>query len=1318
LTTRGAQTPRGPYAFIVIGLGLFVTAAGVWAWQGYHDDQAAARRQLMAEAGQSADRVNTFFSDRIALLQAIAAGPSVVARDLDKASQFFTRVRALGATSDLVLIDADGTLRLVVPGVAGNERPTGVQVNDRDYFRAAVRGRPYIGRGIITRPGSQLAVPIGVPIRGPRFEVVGVLATPFLLNQASARNSVFSSASGFIALDRDKQVVVAGQPITALRQVRDPALLARVERAPGPVTAERGLNLTASSVIAHARADVPGWTVLIERPASEIFGSAWRTFVARLLGIALVGLVGAASAATVLWRSQRRRLAQSTERRRSDLATARAVAERTAVEALLRAETVPDVLAVTAVNARSALGATTAICAVGEAHSLLSFARSSRAGEVDSGTWHHDDGRPCAVVARTGRPLVYADHAALAHEFPLSCVNAPEGASAFLALRVNAMPYGSLSVVGYDHEVDPDQVLATFLASETQVALERVIAAETTSRNYNRAEQLRAMVVAVASAPDFLAAGQAVAERIRASFGAERVAVYVDAIGALTLTGVVGAQTPSVPTRLDDSPDHPWARAAVRTDVTVFPTADVETTDGAWACVIPLSANDRFVGVAALGFSPSRRFDIADREFAVAVGAQCGQALERSRLLTAEHLARTQAEAASARLEIVYQLTAALTRAATIEEAADVFVTRGIALLGATRGGFFEWFEEDHTLRLRGGLCLGDDEGLGLARVSIDRDLPICQAAREQSPVFISPADELTAYSPETVAITRAAGDHALAALPLARAGALRAVVCLHYDHPQAFDTEQRALLTTIADRLAEALERAQLLDVERSARKLADERRRRAALRAEIGTSLESTRGSTERMQLLSDLLAGGFADHVRIETQTLDGVRQVIATTSAEHTMGLAASPETVMSIPFASLDGAPATLHLARTSADRPFTDDDRTFATDVAARAALSIENERLYERERSVASQMQLSLLGTAPTGRNGLDVACLYQAGAAELQVGGDWYDLIPLANGTVALVVGDVVGRGLQAAAAMGQLRSAVRALMPVSDGPAQVLERLDAFVESAPEARMTTVCLATLDPASGELRYACAGHPPPLILEHPDCARHEWGGRSAPLGAFGAEARDEDVAFLTAGATVVFYTDGLIERRGISLDDGLEHLRGFAATRAHGELDALPASLLHEMLDDPSLRDDVAILAVRLLRRPARLLRETFAAEPVQLAPLRQAFRAWCGEHDVHDDDITDLVLAVGEAASNAVEHAYHERAAGRVEIEARIQADDVVELTIRDYGHWRELPAPGNRGRGLELMRAISDSLHVERGESGTTLTLRRGVRRGDT
>src|SRR5574338_526212 len=151
--------------------------------------------------------------------------------------------------------------------------------------------------------------------------------------------------------------------------------------------------------------------------------------------------------------------------------------------------------------------------------------------------------------------------------------------------------------------------------------------------------------------------------------------------------------------------------------------------------------------------------------------------------------------------------------------------------------------------------------------------------------------------------------------------------------------------------------------------------------------------------------------------------------------------------------------------------------RGAAREIARRAALALDNALLYERERDVSHTLQLGLLGGALPRFEHAVVASAYRPGTAALEVGGDWYDAFPLEDGRVALVVGDVVGHGLDAAVAMGQLRGAVSALAQ-SAGPAVLLRRLDAFVETVTSAATATLAYVELDPATGELRYACAGH------------------------------------------------------------------------------------------------------------------------------------------------------------------------------------------------------------------------------------------------
>jgi serine/threonine-protein kinase RsbW len=273
------------------------------------------------------------------------------------------------------------------------------------------------------------------------------------------------------------------------------------------------------------------------------------------------------------------------------------------------------------------------------------------------------------------------------------------------------------------------------------------------------------------------------------------------------------------------------------------------------------------------------------------------------------------------------------------------------------------------------------------------------------------------------------------------------------------------------------------------------------------------------------------------------------------------------------------------LARLEGERRFGPDDLRPLADVADRAGLALENALLYEQERDVARSLQHSLLAGTPPADPRFEVAAHYRPAIETLDVGGDWYDTFATGEDRIAIVVGDVVGRGLAAASAMGQLRSGVRALAAADLGPGPVLERLDAFVAQIPAARWATLAIADVDLATGEVRYASAGHPPPLLAEPGGRPRYLWEGRSPPVGLRpGTAERTEGRLTLPPASRLLLYTDGLVERRGESIDVSLERLLATAGSlRRNGSLEGLVDALIDAMRapSSPS-RDDIAVLAV----------------------------------------------------------------------------------------------------------------------------------------
>jgi serine phosphatase RsbU (regulator of sigma subunit) len=235
----------------------------------------------------------------------------------------------------------------------------------------------------------------------------------------------------------------------------------------------------------------------------------------------------------------------------------------------------------------------------------------------------------------------------------------------------------------------------------------------------------------------------------------------------------------------------------------------------------------------------------------------------------------------------------------------------------------------------------------------------------------------------------------------------------------------------------------------------------------------------------------------------------------------------------------------------------------------------------------VARTLQRSLLVGELPAAEGLDIGVSYTPAEAGLEVGGDWYDAFWTGGGRrcVSLVVGDVVGRGLGAATTMGQLRSAVRALAQADRGPARLLTALDAYARRHRIGQMTTLVYGELDLDARSFAFACAGHPPPLVLGPERTASLLWQARSAPLDAelVPDERRGQAEVELEPGATVLLHTDGLIERRRSTLDAGLSALESLAGSLA-GQPAATVVDTMDRTLADPRDPDDVCLLAARI--------------------------------------------------------------------------------------------------------------------------------------
>ncbi|MGA5086333.1 SpoIIE family protein phosphatase [Streptomyces pseudogriseolus] len=325
-----------------------------------------------------------------------------------------------------------------------------------------------------------------------------------------------------------------------------------------------------------------------------------------------------------------------------------------------------------------------------------------------------------------------------------------------------------------------------------------------------------------------------------------------------------------------------------------------------------------------------------------------------------------------------------------------------------------------------------------------------------------------------------------------------------------------------------------------------------------------------------VSPALAGPFP-HAAADSSPLTAEQSRLFAESGIHSAAVA---------PIRGVREVLGALTLGRAEQSEAFTADDLPLLEDICRRAGLALDNARLYERQRTVAETMQRHLLPQLPHVP-GLEMSARYLAAPDASQVGGDWYDAFVLSDGATALAVGDVVGHDLDAAAGMAQMRNVLRAYAwAQEEPPSAIVARLDRAAARITDVTMATLLFARMSRAEDgrwTLSWTNAGHPPPLLVTRDGEARFLTGGHGLLLGTGLDRPRSDEETDVPPGATLLFYTDGLIEEPSRSLDEGLELLRAHAAALAE-QPPAQFTDLVLERTRPAGNDDDVALLTVRV--------------------------------------------------------------------------------------------------------------------------------------
>jgi len=1048
--------------------------------------------------------------------------------------------------------------------------------------------------------------------------------------------------------------------------------------------------------------------------------------------------VGLAVALGVIWVSLVLRRARQRATRAADVAEESVAGLETLQRfssALSAAASVSDVVATMVEEAAAVVGAPVALGFVEEGDIVIAHPEGLQL--ADWQVLRLTEGRMLHRTAREGRPLRAVGRKPFEEMFPQTASLAPNAEAAIaVPLRVEGRVIGSVGFV-FDHAEDADdeaEALATVVAGLGGQALER-------ARLYERElESRRGLDRILRVAPRFFAGSEsvvtdAICREARVVFGSDIAMLWRVEGESLALAAFDPAISPLQEGLRSDLDDFPRLRDAVHAlNVSFVSDVSEEALGEGLARVRKMGIRSSLrVPVVIAGEAelvlivswltmvsrPDSSTLVLVRRFA----DQAGLALEQVERRRAE--AEAARRAAEARR--LHELTAALAHAATPAEVGALCIEHSRAAVGAVGGLVVRAPTEGSALAI-----LASDGHLGdvdIGSLRLESEEPAARAIRSGEPAWELDHDgagPLDTGAETSFALPLVSAQRAIGAVQLVFRGGFQPT------------PDVRDRLDAVVAQCGLALERSLLLDSELRLRRSSERLQR---ITAELSNAL--TRADVARVLLAhvdeavgtecavlvslgegfgpTEILdANGFEDDVaerwldaRMDASTPQG--QAIRRLSPYHfdaAEGVdgdrsydpgGTGHRSFLFVPLV-LGRRPLALLVASAHHPLELGPDDLRFVAALAGQAAQALDRARRFETEQRIAETLQASVLPASLPSVPGLELAGRYLPGTAELEVGGDWYDAIHLSNGRFGLVVGDVVGKGVRAAATMGQLRNAIRAFSLDRLKPTTTLGRLSRLAEEVIETSFATVVYAELDPETGVCRYASAGHPPPILATLDGRVELLEGGRGLPLGTGASSTYRQAVVELPHGSVLLFYTDGLIERRGRSLDQGFERLRAAVATGPR-DPERLADHVLEHLIGDADRRDDVVLLVARLLPVAPRTMDLRLGGGDMSLRNAREALRLWLVGADVSEMDAHDIVLAAWEAIANATEHSHSETG---FRLQAQL-AGDGVRVVVEDDGTWVAPSARPDRGRGLQLMRSLMSSVEVEPGSRGTRVTL---------